>query len=160
MDHPSSIPLNVVWNPTDADWASAVGRFMLNMGTIETVTRFLIAEIHGTDRVPVYGDVLSARISYLRKRYSRDDPAAHGAAMNVFNVCLRLAGFRNIVAHSGTVYVKGEDGQMQTVGMLDLTPEDRTNVGQVILYAELHGRAEEAAKVGNALMAMQGKFAV
>ena len=49
MDHPASAPLDVVWNPTDADWASAVGRFMLNMGTIETVTRVLIAQIHGTD---------------------------------------------------------------------------------------------------------------
>jgi hypothetical protein len=160
MDHPTSAPLDVVWNPTDADWASAVGRFMLNMGTIETVTRVLVAQIHGTDRVPVFGGVLSGRVSYLRKRYPRDDPAAHGAAMNVFNVCLRLVGFRNIVAHSGTMYLKTEDGQMHTVGMLDLTPEDRANLGQVISYAEVHGRAEEAAKVGNALMAMQGKFAV
>ena len=56
--------------------------------------------------------------------------------------------------------MKTEDGQMHVVGILDLTPEDRANLGQIISYAEVHGRAEEAAKVGNALMAMQGKFAV
>jgi hypothetical protein len=35
-------------SPSDEEWIINIGKYMLNLGAIESITRLLIADLHGT----------------------------------------------------------------------------------------------------------------
>lgn len=146
-------------NPDDDPWVWAVGRFMMNMGVVESATRLLVVEITGSDQDAIFSDDLAARIGYVRKRYPRAVAERHGQAMKVFAVALKLCSFRNIIAHCPLVMTKREDGTFDIHGILSFTPKDQTKAGEIISLEELTGRIDESAKVAQALLNMQGVFA-
>ena len=146
-------------NPSDDnEWVIMVGRYILNMGSIEMTTRQLISMIEGKTNSPVMSEGLASRIGFIRKRFPRTDQSRHSWAMNVFAVASKHVGFRNAVAHSGVVYTSGSDGITHLQGILNLTPEDPNDFGQLISLEELKGRVTEAAKVAMDFLGMQGDF--
>lgn len=87
-----------LFNATDDQWVTMVGRYILNMGAVEAATRLLIINIIGTDSAPIFSDDLAARIGFIRKRFPRENAARHQWAMKAFKVADKHTGFRNIVA--------------------------------------------------------------
>lgn len=146
-------------NPSDNnEWVTMVGRYILNMGSIEMTTRQLISMIEGKTDSPVMNEGLASRIGFIRKRFPKSDQKRHAWAMNVFAVASKHVGFRNAVAHSGVVYTSGSDGITHLQGILNLTPEDPNNIGQLISFEELKGRVTEAAHLGKDMLEMESDF--
>jgi hypothetical protein len=117
--HPMLKPL---FNAQDDEWVVKVGRYMLNMGVIEAASRLLIVGILHTEIAPIFKDELTARIGFIRKKFPRENNARHQWAMNVLKVANKLAGFRNIVAHSPLVITGHADGTFRIQGIMNLTP--------------------------------------
>jgi hypothetical protein len=146
-------------NPSDDnEWVTMVGRYILNMGSVEMTTRQLISIIEGTTNSPVMKEGLPSRIGFIRKRFPHSDQKRHSWAMNVFTVASKHVGFRNAVAHSGVVYTSGADGITHLQGILNLTPEDPRNFGQLISLEELKGRVTESAHLAKSMLEMQVDF--
>jgi hypothetical protein len=141
------------------DWVIAIGRYILNMGSVEATTRVLIAIHEKSDQARVMNADLSGRIGFLRNRFPRVDNARHSWAMNVFNVTSKHAGFRNIIAHSPLLMTGSEDEPKVIQGILNITPNDDTNFGVLIGLDELKNRVEESAIIGENLVSMQIDFA-
>lgn len=150
--------LRFTLNADDGAWVQAVGKYMLNMGSLELMTRNLIFNIHGTDSVPIYSDTLAARLGYLRSRFPRDPQDRHQWAMRIFAVADKHVKFRNSVAHSSVVLQGDDSGPQGIVGLLDLTPKDATNLGQVISLEELNGRVNESSLVARDFLTMQEDY--
>lgn len=150
--------LRFTLNADDGAWIQAVGKYMLNMGSVELMTRSLIFSIHGTDGVAIYGDTLAARLSYLRSRFPRDPQDRHQWAMRIFGVADKHVKFRNSVAHSSVVLQGDDTGPQGVVGLLDLTPKDATNLGQIISLEELNGRVDESSSVACDFFMMQEDY--
>lgn len=73
--------IKLLFGAQDDEWVTMVGRYLLNMGSLEMATRLIIVKIAGGDTVPVFSDNLAARISYIRKRFPRTDQVKHSEAM-------------------------------------------------------------------------------
>ena len=145
-------------NPEDQEWVHLVGRYILNMGTVEASTRLLIAIHERNDRAAVMTADLPSRLGFLRSRFPRDPPERHSWAMNVFGVAAKHVGFRNVLAHSPLVITGHEDGSKHIQGILNLTPNDDKNAGELVGIHELRGRVNESAKFGELLLQMQRDF--
>ncbi|WP_128513801.1 hypothetical protein [Tabrizicola thermarum] len=150
--------IQALLNPDDDPWVWAVGRFIMNMGVVESATRLLIVEITGSDQDAIFSGDLAARIGYLRKRYPRNAAERHAQATKVFAVALKLCGFRNIIAHCPLVMTKREDGSFDIHGIISFTPKDHTKAGEIISLDELTRRIDESAKIAQELLKMQGVF--
>ena len=142
----------------DDAWVQLIGKYMLNMGSVELMTRNIIYNMHGTDNVPVYSDTLAARMGYLRARFPREPQSRHQWAMRVFGVADKHLTFRNSVAHSSVVLHGDDAGPQRVVGLLDLTPRDPTNIGQIISIEELTGRVNESSAIARDLVTMQQDY--
>lgn len=147
--------LKPLMNMTDEKWILMIGRYILNMGSVELTSRLLIAQIHGTDQTREYHQSLDNRLKYLRKRFPRADTSRHKSAMNTFKVALLHVSFRNIVAHGPIVIAKLSDGSFQTVGIANLAPRNKSSFAEVITLEELTGRVDESAVLGRKLAEMQ-----
>jgi hypothetical protein len=142
----------------DEEWVLAIGRYMLNMGGLELATRLIIVRIEGTDGSPIFSDDLVARIGFIRKRFPRANKARHAWAMRTLAVATRHAGFRNIVAHSPLKITSKRDGSHEINGILNITPKDPKNVGQLVTLEELVGRVNESAVLVKLVLEMQIDF--
>ena len=78
--------------------------------------------------------------------------------MNVFAVALKHTTFRNAVAHSPLAISSQSDGSFKIDGILNITPEDPANVGNLISLEELKGRVNESAAVARDLLDMQDDY--
>lgn len=145
-------------NPEDQDWVQLVGRYILNMGAVEACTRRLIAIHEANDRVLVMSHDLSSRLGFLRNRFPREPTARHSWAMDVFSVAVKHVGFRNVIAHSPLIITGHEDGSKHIQGILNLTPNDDKQAGELVGLEELRGRVNESAKLGELLLQMQPDF--
>jgi hypothetical protein len=132
-----------------------VGRYMLNMGVIEMVTRAIIARMVGNDRDPIFAADLDARVRYIRKRFPRADLGEHKRAMKNFSVALKLVGFRNAIAHSGLILHSTDNSPPQKLGLFNITVKSNKNFAEIISIEELNGRVEESAKLGGIMLLMQ-----
>ena len=151
--------LELLLNPQDNEWVVAVGRFMLNMGIIEAATQFLIGEITPQgDLAPVHSAELAARIGFIRNRFPRANSARHQWAMNTLQVATKLAGFRNIVAHSSLIITGHADGSRRIQGLLDMTPRDKNKFGDLVSLQELTTRVAESEAVARDFCEMQNDF--
>ena len=122
------------------------------------MTRNLIFRILGTDKVPIYSDTLPARLGFLRARFPRDPQERHKWAMHVLGVAEKHATFRNSIAHSSVVLHGNDEGPQRVVGLLELTPKDPRNLGQLISLEELNGRVNESSALARDLVAMQNDY--
>lgn len=145
-------------NPNDEEWVQLVGRYVLNMGAVEATSRLLIAIHEGDDRSLVMSADLESRIGFLRGRFPRDPSDRHSWAMNVFAVTGRHIGFRNIVAHSPLMITGHEDGSHHIQGILNLTPREEKQAGELVGLEELRGRVNESARLGELLLQMQTDY--
>jgi len=146
-------------NPASSDeWIQFIGKYMINMGAIETTTRIIIGNLNGTDKIKIYSDDLSARSDYLRVRYSNHNAEKHKKAMKFFDLLGKHIGFRNIVAHSGVIYADGPDGVKIMVGLFNLKPRDINNIAEIITIEEMKGRVNESAQLGATLLQLQNDF--
>lgn len=142
----------------DDQWVIMVGRFMLNMGAIETATRVIIHKIESKDSAPIFSDDLSARIGFIRKRFPRENHDRHKWAMNALEVSSKLSSFRNAIAHSGLVLSGSDDGDKHIHGIINFTPKNEINVAEIISLEELTNRVTESATAGKCLLEMQQDF--
>jgi hypothetical protein len=147
--------LRFTLNSDNDAWIQALGRYMLNMGGVELMTRTLIRGINGTESLPIYCDTLSARLGYLRSRFPRDPQDRHKWAMRIFGVADKHTAFRNSVAHSSVVLHGDDSGSQGVIGLLNLTPNDPANMGQIISIEELNGRVNESSALAQDMVAMQ-----
>ena len=99
-----------------------------------------------------------SRLGFLRNRFPNIDSDRHSWAMNVFSVASRHVLFRNILAHSPIIISENEDGSRRILGVLDLTPKDPANVGQLVCFEELRGRVDEPAQLGSKFLEMRAAF--
>jgi hypothetical protein len=147
-----------VFNQPDQEWVLQVGRYIMNMGALEHVTRELIhAMVPGN--LDVYNAPLDTRLGFLRKRFPREPVARHEWAMKVFAVAKQHVGFRNIVAHSPLHMLKLPNGKMHVAGIKSIDPKD-PNSGQLIGLDEIKGRVNESSTAAHALMEMQTDYGV
>jgi len=149
-----------LFDAKDDEWVVMVGRYILNMGAVELATRLLIVQIEGSDRSPVFGDDLPARIGFVRRRFPRKDRPRHKWAMNALEVARRHAGFRNSVAHSPLAITGHAGGSYHIQGIMNVTPKSRESIAQLITLEELKGRVNESAVVARQLFEMQADFPV
>lgn len=147
-----------LFNATDDQWVTMVGRYILNMGAAEAATRRLILIVHGNESASIFRDDLAARIGFLRKRFPRHDSARHQWAMKVFELASQHTTFRNIVAHSPIAMTGNGDGTFHIQGIMDLTPKDKSIVAQFVSLEELKGRVNESAALSRQLLDMQNDF--
>jgi hypothetical protein len=152
---PDLLPL---LNPEDQEWVQLVGRYILNMGAVEATTRLLIAIHERDDRAAVMSADLPSRLGFLRSRFPRAPQERHAWAMNVFFVAGKHASFRNIVAHSPLMITGHEDGSKYIHGILNLTPNEEKQAGELVGLPELRGRVNESAKLGQDLLEMQTDY--
>ena len=145
-------------NPDDQEWVQLVGRYILNMGAVEASTRVLVAIHERNDRAPAMTADLPSRLGFLRSRFPRAPQERHAWAMNVFFVAGKHVGFRNIIAHSPLVITDQEDGLRHIHGVLNLTPNQEKQAGELIGLPELRGRVNESAKLGQDLLQMQTDY--
>jgi hypothetical protein len=145
-------------NPEDQEWVELVGRYILNMGAIEASTRVLVAIHERNDRAPVMSADLPSRLGFLRSRFPRSPQERHAWAMNVFFVAGKHVGFRNVIAHSPLMIAGHEDGSKHIHGILNLTPNEDKQAGELIGLLELRGRVNESAKLGQDLLQMQPDY--
>ena len=168
-EHPAHMPrcgvyqalaamIQPLFGAEDDEWVTLVGRYVLNMGAVEMATRLLIERVTGSDQDPVFSAALAARIGFLRKRFPRENATRHSWAMNVFAVALRHTTFRNTVAHSPLAISGQLDGSFKINGILNVTPEDPVNVGNLVSLEELKGRANESATIARDLLGMQAEY--
>ena len=150
--------LQPLLNPDDEPWVNMIGRYMINMGNVDMMTRLLGLKIKGSDRDPIYSSELSLRIGFIKNSFPRAHRDRHAWAMNVLKVAAKHAGFRNIVAHSALAITKNEMGAPTIQGLLALTPKDPDNFGKLVSMEELTGRVNESTAIGRALMEMQNDF--
>jgi hypothetical protein len=136
----------------DEEWVVAVGRFMLNMGAIEAATVQLVARIAGKIQSQSERQELKIRMGFLRGRFPRDDKERHKWAMNIFDVAMQLATFRDIIAHSPVKVEVGPDGSSRVAGILDV----RRN--ELISLVEITGRIDESALAARGFLEMQTDF--
>ncbi|PTQ77124.1 hypothetical protein C8R26_11044 [Nitrosomonas oligotropha] len=146
-----------LFNPTDDEWISMVGKYILNMGSIEFATRILISIVDADPKSKNMNGDLPARLGYLRRKFPREPKEVHSKAMLVFDVALKHVGFRNIVAHSPIVISGHADGSKHIQGILNLNPRDPNNDG-IIGLPELRGRVDESSSIGRDLLQMQKVF--
>jgi hypothetical protein len=147
-----------IFNATDDEWITMVGKYILNMGCAEAATRVLIAICEGTERVPTINADLPARLGYLRRRFPREPQDRHSWAMKIFEVASKHIGFRNIVAHSPIMITGRADGSRRIHGILSITLNDPNNVGQLVGLEELRARVDESAALSRDLLSMQIDF--
>jgi hypothetical protein len=147
-----------LFNATDDEWVTIVGKYIINMGGVEASTRVLIAICEGTDNAAAMSADLPSRIGYLRRRFPRASKERHSWAMQVFDVASKHVGFRNIVAHSPIMITGYADGTRTVQGILNITPNDPHSVGQLIGLPELRGRVDESAAISRDLLKMQTDF--
>ena len=147
-----------LFNANDEHWVVPVGRYILNMGALEVATRLIIVRIEGTDRTQIFRDDLTARIGFIRSRFPRGNQARHKWAMNVLDVAVRHAGFRNIVAHAPLMISSKPDGTTHINGLLDVASTNPNVLAQLITLEELKGRVDEAALVAKGVLEMQAEF--
>ena len=152
------IYISPLLNPEDQEWVQLVGRYILNMGAIEGSTRLLIALHENTDRAPAMSADFPSRVGFLKSRFPRTPAERHSWAMNVFAVVGKHVNFRNIVAHSPLMISGHEDGSKYIQGILNLTPNEEKQAGELIGLDELRGRVNESAKLGECLLQMQSEF--
>ena len=144
--------------PSDDEWISSIGKYMLNLGAIESITRVLIADLNGTDQVPVYSAALAKRLDYLKIRYSNSDTEKYKKVMELFEIAQRHIKYRNIVAHSGIFYVDLPDGTKGMAGLVNFMPEDKNNIAEIISLEEMKGRVNESSNLASKLLELQNDF--
>ncbi len=149
--------ISALVNPEDEEWVHLVGRYILNMGAVEATTRILIAVCERSDRAAAMTADLPSRLGYLRKRFPRQPQERHSWAMSALAVASKHVAFRNVVAHSPLVISGNADGK-HIEGILNLTPTDGKQAGELVSLAELRGRVDESAKLGELLLQMQSDF--
>lgn len=135
-----------------------VGKYILNMGSVEFATRILISIVDADPNSKNMNGDLPARLGYLRRKFPREPKEMHSKAMLVFDVALKHAGFRNIVAHSPIFISEHADGSKYIQGILNLNPRDPNNDGVLIGLQELRGRVDESSSIGRDLLQMQKVF--
>jgi hypothetical protein len=145
-------------NPDDEQWVRLVGRYIMNMGAVEATTRLLIARYGKNDRAAAMTADLPSRLGYLRNRFPREPQERHSWAMNVLAVASKHVAFRNVVAHSPLMITGHADGTRHIEGILNLTPTNDKQAGELVSLAELRGRVDESAKLGELLLQMQTDF--
>jgi hypothetical protein len=141
-----------VVQPFFDEWIIPVGRYILNMGSVEIATRLLVAQIEGTYTSPVFNDPLDSRIGFIRNRFPRDNKTRHKWAMNVLTVAKKHIDFRNIMAHNPLVLTQNADGATQIQGIINVKSNE------IILLPEIMARVEEAAKLVGLLIQMKSYF--
>jgi hypothetical protein len=147
-----------LFNGPDEEWVALVGKYILNMGSVEATTRMLISLAEQSDLSQILNADLPSRLGYLRRRFPRDPTDRHSWAMNVFTVAAKHVSFRNIVAHSPIIITGHADGSLHIQGILNITPNNSANFGEFVRLPELRGRVDESAVVGRDLLAMQRDF--
>ena len=150
--------LKPLFNPNDDQWVMMVGRYMLNMGAMEAAARQLIVLINETDSIPIFNDSLAPKIGYLKKRFPRDDLPKHKTAMNTFNVAAKHVKFRNIIAHNPLAFREGLDRSLDIQGIMNMAPDDKKILYELISLEELSGRVNESAIVVRQLLEMQSEL--
>ena len=150
--------IHPLFDAGDDEWVTMTGRYILNMGMVEMATRLLVARIEGTDGTPIFCDDLAARLGFIRKRFPREDTVRHKWAMNVIEVAVKHAGFRNIIAHSPLVITQHADGSRRIQGIMDVTPKSSATIAQFVSLEELKGRVNESAVFAQQLLEMQADF--
>ena len=150
--------ISALVNPDDEEWVRLVGRYIMNMGAVEATTRLLIALCEKNDRAAAMTADLPARLGYLRRRFPRHPRERHSSAMNTLAVASKHVAFRNVVAHSPLMITGHADGTKHIEGILNLTPTDDKQAGELVGIAELRGRVDESAKLGELLLQMQTDF--
>jgi len=150
--------ISALVNPDDEQWVRLVGRYIMNMGAVEATTRLLIARCEKNDRATAMTADLPSRLGYLRKRFPREPQERNSWAMNALAVASKHVAFRNVVAHSPLMITEHADGTKHIQGILNLTPTDDKQAGELVGLAELRGRVDESAKLGELLLQMQGDF--
>lgn len=149
----------IINSPNDENWIQYIGKYMINMGAIETTTRVIIAKLHSTDQVAIFHADLEPRIRYLSSRYVNSDNIKHKRAMNFFRALRKHVGFRNAVAHSGLLYKDGLNNTKEMAGLVNFKPSDKkTSVADIISIEEMKGRVDESAKLGAMLLEFQNDF--
>ena len=134
------------------EWVTPIGRYILNMGSIEIATRLLVAQIEGTHTSPVFNDPLDSRIGFIRNRFPREDKTRHKWAMNVLTVAKKHVDFRNIMAHNPLILTQNADGATQIQGIINVKSNE------IILLPEIMARVEEAARLVGLLVQMKSDF--
>lgn len=147
-----------LFNATDDEWVTMVGRYILNMGAVEAATRLLITIVLRTESPPIFRDDLAARIGFLRKKFPRIDSARHQWGMRAFELAGKHTSFRNIVAHSPILITGNADGTFHIHGIMDLTPKTKDNFAELVSLEELKGRVNESAVLGRQFLEMQSDF--
>jgi hypothetical protein len=147
-----------MFNASDDEWVVMIGRYILNMGSLEFTTRMLIASVVGTDSEPVFDGPLASRISFLRARFPQKDPIRHQWAMKAFDLAQKHTTFRNIVAHSPILITGHEDGSVRIQGIMNVTPKSHDTIAELVLFEELKCRVDESANVAKLFLEMQADF--
>lgn len=147
-----------LFNASDDEWVTMVGKYIINMGGVEASTRVLISLWEVTEHAAAMNAPLPNRIGYLRRRFPREPKERHSWAMNVFNVAENHVGFRNIIAHSPIMISGHADGSRHVQGILNIASNDPHKVGQLVGLAELRGRVDESAAIARNLLEMQQDF--
>lgn len=141
-----------LFDPSLEEWVIPVGRYIMNMGSVEMATRLLIAQIQGTHITPVFNAALDSRIGFIRNRFPRKDKTRHEWAMNVLTVAKKHSDFRNIIAHSPLVVTGHADGINRIQGIMNMTSDE------IVSLQEMKGRVEESAVLASKLLEMQSDF--
>lgn len=144
----------------NSEWIELIGKYIVNMGAIETTSRLIIANINNSDTVAIYKGALAKRLDYLKARYSKADVEKHNEAMAFFDVLSKHVSFRNIIAHSGIFNQKNEKGEIIPIGLMNFTPDDPEKIGEIISLEELRGRVNESASLGVKLLELQNDFSL
>jgi hypothetical protein len=136
----------------DEMWVEAIGRFMLNMGAIEAASMYIDERIEDRALRQQGRKDLTSRLGFIRKHFPRTDKDRHSWAMNVLGIAVKIATFRDAIAHSPLVCSVSADGAKHIHGILDVKQN------QLISLEELKRRVDESARVASGLLEMQGEF--
>lgn len=152
--------INVAINPRNDEWVKAVGRYILNMGVVEELTRVIIMRMTGKKEDQIINGDLSIRIRFIRGHYPRSDHSSHQEACRILDFAVAETSFRNIVAHSPVMY-DGDphSSESQIGGILNVMPRDKTREAELVSLAELQEHVGGAVALANDLNKMMDTFA-
>lgn len=149
--------LSQINSPNNEMWIQHIGKYILNMGAIEMLSRVIIAKINETENVAVFSAPLGKRLEYLSVRLNINDIEKRERALALFDVLKNHLKFRNTIAHSGII-MNEINGEITTVGIMNFTPDDPENIGNIISIEELRGRVDEIANIANLFLELQNSF--
>ena len=139
----------------DDEWVTLVGRYILNMGVVDTATKLVIVSIDGNDKGKILNAELSDRLSYIRWRLPRKDRTRHEASMKALSVAEENIGFRDMLAHSPISITSKPDGTIKVQGIVNVDPSDKSTLYELVSLAKLRAKVDESAMLVGHFLAMQ-----